>query len=52
MHTENASMLTYIYWNSRTVKQFQEMQEEMARGFDPGSSALSKVWFDSHLFVC
>ena len=26
VHTENASMLTYIYWNSRTVKQFQEWQ--------------------------
>ena len=26
VHNENASMLTYIYWNSRTVKQFQEWQ--------------------------
>ena len=33
----------YINWNSRTVKQFQEMQEEMATGFDPGSSALSSA---------
>ena len=26
VHIENASMLTYIYWNSRTVKQFQKWQ--------------------------
>ena len=52
VHNENASMLTYIYWNSRTVKQFQELQEEMAKGFDPGSFALSKGWFDSRRFVC
>ena len=37
VHTEKASMLTYIYW-----KQFQELQEEVARGFEPGSFALGK----------
>ena len=42
-------MLTYMYWNSRTVKQFQELQEEVARGFEPGSFALGKGGVDSHL---
>ena len=26
LHTANASMLTYIYWNSKALLQFQELQ--------------------------